>query len=99
MTTNQGLYQYDHLVFGITSAPAIWQRIYGTNERYKLQDDMIITGKDDDEHLKNLEEVLKRMKQHGLRAKREKCKSFQEKVTYCGHEVYKHGLHKPQGER
>ena len=55
---------------------------------------MIITGKDDDEHLENLKEVLKRLKEHGLRAKMEKCAFFQEKNSYCGHEVDRDGLHK-----
>ena len=99
INTNQGLYQYDRLVFGITSAPAIWQRsmdqvLEGVKGTSCILDDMIITGKDDDEHFKNLEEVLKRLEQHGLRAKKEKCQFFQEKITYCGHEVDKHGLHK-----
>ena len=54
----------------------------------------IITGKDDEEHLAHLEEVLKRLKEHGL--SREKCEFFQTKITYCGHEVDQHGLHKTQ---
>ena len=59
-----------------------------------ILDDMIITGKDDKEHLENLEEVLKRLQANGLRANREKCEFFQMKITYCGHEVDRHGLHK-----
>ncbi len=55
---------------------------------------MIITGKDDDEHLENLKEVLKRLKEHGLRVKMEKCAFFQERISYCGHEVDRVGLHK-----
>ena len=31
-------------------------------------DDMIITGKSDDEHLQNLENVLQRLQDNGLRA-------------------------------
>ena len=61
-----------------------------------ILDDIIITGKNDQEHLDHLEEVLKRLQEHGLRANREKCEFFQKKVTYCGHEVDKDGLHKTQ---
>ena len=50
-------FQYNRLVFGITSASAIWQRtgmIKYWNE-HQVQvcifDDMIITGKDDEENL------------------------------------------------
>ena len=31
-----------------------------------------------------------------MRARREKCQFFQEKITYCRHEVDRHGLHKTQ---
>ncbi|XP_022784355.1 uncharacterized protein K02A2.6-like [Stylophora pistillata] len=78
VNTHEGLYRYNHLVFGITSAPAIWQRsmhqiLEGIEGTSCILDDMIITGKDDEEHLAHLEETLKRLKEHGLRANREKC--------------------------
>ena len=62
----------------------------------RILDDVIITGKDDQEHLNHLEEVLKRLKEHELRAYREKCEFFQKKITYCGHVVDQDGLHKTQ---
>ena len=57
---------------------------------------MIITGKDDEGHLDHLEEVLKSLKEHGPRANHDKCEFFQTKITYCGHEVDRHRLHKTQ---
>ena len=59
INTHQGLYRYNHLVFGITSAPANLAEIYGSNLRRGascILDDMIIAGKDDKEHLEYLEE-------------------------------------------
>ena len=78
VNTHQGLYRYNRLVFGIMSAPAIWQRsmdqiLEGMEGTSCILDNMIITGKDDEEHLAPLEGVLKRLKEHGLRANREKC--------------------------
>ena len=101
INTHQGLYRYNRLVFGITSAPAIWQRsidqvLDGVGGTSCILDDIIITGKNDQEHLDHLEEVLKRLQEHGLRINREKCDFFQKKVTYCGHEVDRDGLHKTQ---
>jgi len=57
---------------------------------------VIITGKDDEEQPNHLEEVLKSLKEHGLRANRDKCVFFLRKITYCGHEVDKHRLSKTQ---
>ena len=99
INTHMGLFQYNRLVFGITSAPAIWQRtidqvLEGTSGTSCILDDMIISGKDDDEHLANLEEVLQSLPLHGLRANKAKCEFFKEKITYCGHDIDSNGLHK-----
>jgi len=99
INTHMGLFQYNRLVFGITSVPAIWQHtidqvLEGTSGTSSILDDMIITGKDDAEHLANLQEVLRRLQLHGLRANKAKCEFFIEKILYCGHEFDKDGLHK-----
>ena len=51
----------------------ILEEIEGTS---CILDDMIITGKDDKEHLAHLKEVLKRLKEHGLRAKSPEMRVF-----------------------
>jgi hypothetical protein len=89
----------NRLVFGITSAPAIWQRtmdqiLEGTSGVSCILDDMIVTGKSDAEHMANLEEVLRRLHHHGLRANKSKCEFFKEKITFCGHDINSEGLHK-----
>jgi hypothetical protein len=71
----------------------VLQGIPGT--QYIL-DDMIITGKSNEEHLERLEKVLKRLQEAGLRANKEKCEFFKEKVVFCGHEIDANGLHKTQ---
>jgi len=86
-------------VFGITSAPAIWQRaidevLEGTSGTSYILDDVIITGRNDEEHLGNLEEVLCRLQVHGLRANKTKCEFFKEKIIFCGHGIDSHGLQK-----
>lgn len=62
VNTHKGLYQFNRLVFGVASAPAIWQRsmeqiLQGIPRVHCTLDDMIVTGKDDSEHLQNLESV------------------------------------------
>lgn len=101
INTQRGLFQYNRLVFGIASAPAIWQRamdqvlqdIPGTQ---CYLDDIIVTGKNDEEHLQNLSKVLTRLSEYGLRAKKSKCEFFKTEISYCGHVIDKHGLHKSQ---
>ncbi|KAK6171969.1 hypothetical protein SNE40_018385 [Patella caerulea] len=99
INTQKGLYRYNKLAFGIASAPAIWQRtieqvLLGLPGVQCLLDDMIITGKTDEEHLANLEGVLKRLSEYGLKINLKKCDFFKDSITFCGHIVDKHGLHK-----
>lgn len=57
---------------------------------------MIIAGKDHQEHLNHLEDVLKGLKEYGLRVNWEKYKFFRQKITYCGHVVDQDKVHKTQ---
>ena len=61
-------------------------------------DDILVSGLDDDEHFRNLREVLDRLHQAGLRAKREKCSFYQPSVVYMGYLVDEEG-HRPMPER
>jgi hypothetical protein len=99
INTHKGLYKHNRLTFGIASAPSIWQRaidqiLQGLSGVQCVLADMIITGKSDDEHLQNLENVLQRLQDNGLRANIEKCSFLQDGVVYCGHEISKEGLQK-----
>ena len=56
-------------------------------------DDILVTGSSDTEHLRNLEEVLKRLKEHGVRMKKGKCNYMAASVEYLGHRIDSEGLH------
>ena len=56
-------------------------------------DDIIITGKTDEEHLAHLEEVLKRLERHGLHVKLPKCRFLQSSVIFLGHLINADGIH------
>jgi hypothetical protein len=99
INTHKGLYRYNRLLFGIASAPAIWQRtmdqvLNGLGGVQCMLDDMIITGSSDEMHLHNLRNVLQRLQNYGLRANLQKCYFLKENVTYCGHEISAEGLRK-----
>ena len=83
ISTHKGLNQYSRFVFGVTSCPAIWQSaidqvLRGAPEVQCILDDMIFSGKTDEEHLENLEKLLKRLQDAGLKANKEKCEFFRD---------------------
>ena len=99
LNTHKGLFKLNRLAFGVASAPALWQRsmdqiLQGIPYTQCILDDIIVTGEDDAEHLRNLETVFRRLSEAGLRVNRLKCNFFQEHVEYCGHGVSARGLHK-----
>ena len=78
INTHKGLFTYHRLPFGVSSAPGIFQRIIesvlqGIPHVLVYLDDILVTGQNTEEHLKNLEEVLSRLQQAGLRLKSSKC--------------------------
>ena len=99
INTHKGLYRYNRLLYGVASAPSIWQRtmdqiLQGIPGVQCNLDDMIVTGHSESEHLENLEKVLQRLQKFGLRANLEKCEFFKSNVKYCGHEVTNEGVWK-----
>ncbi len=98
INTPKGLYQYTRLPFGIASAPAIFQRtmdsiLQGIDGVACYIDDIVITGKDDEEHLARLEKVLRHLLRHGVHVKLAKCKFLQPSVNFLGHRVDADGIH------
>ena len=98
INTHKGLYRYTRLPFGIASAPAIFQQIMdtvlqGLPKVICYLDDVLVTGSTVEEHLKNLENVLKRLQQYNIKAKRSKCYFLCDSVEYLGHRIDADGLH------
>ncbi len=98
INTPKGLYRYNRLPYGVASAPAIFQRtmdqvLQGLEGVVCFLDDILVTGFDTDSHLQNLEKVLQRLDQYGLRVNKGKCAFFQDSVSYLGHCIDAQGLH------
>ncbi|KRX64960.1 Retrovirus-related Pol polyprotein from transposon [Trichinella sp. T9] len=97
INTHKGLYHYNRLPFGVASAPVIFQRVMDTmlagipNVAAYL-DDIILTGATDGEHRRTLKLVLGRLKEFGLRIRKEKCTFFQREVEYLGHILSSKGI-------
>ena len=98
VNTHKGLFRFNRLPFGVSSAPAIFQRIMegvlkGIPGVSIYLDDILITGKSEEQHLANLERVLKQLEVSDMRLKHDKCCFKMPEVTYLGHRIDKEGLH------
>ncbi|XP_048244738.1 uncharacterized protein K02A2.6-like [Haliotis rufescens] len=98
INTHRGLYQYQHLPFGISTAPAVFQRtmeclLKDIPHVCVYLDDILVTGASEQEHLENMKEVLSRLSKAGLRLNAQKCKFMVGSVEYLGHKIDAQGLH------
>ena len=97
--TRSGLWKWKVLPFGLTSAPATFQRLMeqvlrGLHWKTVLLylDDVIVISPDFTSHLQRLEEVLQRLQSAGLKLKPQKCELLQTEVRYLGHIVSAEGI-------
>ena len=96
INTHLGLYAYRRLPYGISSAPAIFQAVMdkilqGLNVGCYL-DDIVITGRNDKEHLQNLEKVLARLQEANVRLRQDKCVFMAPSITYLGFTINHEGV-------
>lgn len=103
ISTHKGLFQYTRLAYGVAAAPAKFQKIIeilfaGVAGVVVFLDDILITGKDKNEHVKNLEIVLSRLQDSGLKLNPDKCLFFQDKVEYLGYVIDSTGLFTSQSK-
>lgn len=96
INTHIGLYTYNRVPYGISAAPALFQ---GVMDKV-LQglacgcylDDIVVTGRTEDEHLKNLEAVLSRLTEYGFRLQKSKCEFMRSSIHYLGFMVDSDGV-------
>ncbi|MCG8044919.1 MAG: RNase H-like domain-containing protein [Candidatus Thiodiazotropha endolucinida] len=96
---NLGFYECNRMAFGLTNAPATFQRLMercmgelNLKECLIFLDDILVYSQNFQEHLERLEAVFSRLKQHGLKLKPSKCEFFKTKVKYLGHVVSESGV-------
>lgn len=96
----RGLFQFKRLPFGLSNAPATWQRLIDRVLGPELEphvfvylDDVIIVTEDFETHLRVLEETMKRLTQAGLTLSQDKCYLCRPELKYLGFVVNELGLH------
>ena len=94
-----GLFEFQVMPFGLCNAPGTFQRLMefvlaGLQWQTCLVylDDVIVYGRDFDEHLKRLREVFERLRQAGLKLKPSKCFLLRPRVPYLGHVISTEGV-------
>ncbi|KAG8180416.1 hypothetical protein JTE90_022765 [Oedothorax gibbosus] len=98
INTHRGLFRYKRLPFGVASAPAICQRemekmMQGQPGSSVYLDDLLVTGKDENEHLLHLDQILARLSDAGVKLHPGKCEFLKSSVEYLGHGIDRRGLH------
>ena len=97
ITTHKGLYRYNRLCFGISSAPAIFQGIIEqilcpVKGVQPYLDDIALKGTDHSDHLRVLRQVFQTLRKAGVKLKREKCEFMKTSTKYLGHILSAEGL-------
>ncbi|KAK3575427.1 hypothetical protein QTP86_026498 [Hemibagrus guttatus] len=96
--TPWGLYEWVRIPFGLSSAPAEFQRsmeecLLGLRDDTCLPylDDNLVHSKTFKEHLRDVREVLRRYQRHGVKLTAKKCELFKAEVKFLGKIVSKGG--------
>ena len=94
-----GFYECNWVPFGLSNAPATFQRLMENcvgdmNMQSCLiyLDDIVVFSRTFDEHVQRLSMVFERLIDAGLKLSPEKCKLFQDKIKYLGHIVSADGI-------
>ena len=103
INAHKGLYRYNRLLFGIHSAPAIFQRtiesiLRGIPHVSVYIDDILVTGSKEAENLQTLDRVLTKLYAAGVRLRQDKCAFMFKQVDYLGHSISAEGL-KPSEDK
>ena len=97
--TRKGVYKFNVLAFGLSNAPAIFQRLMdlvlaGLTWQICLAflDDIIVMSETFEQHLERLALVFDRLREANLKLKPSKCHLFQRKVKFLGSVVSDVGI-------
>ncbi|KAJ9525518.1 hypothetical protein QJQ45_003105 [Haematococcus lacustris] len=97
--TPTGLYQFKVLCFGLTNAPATFQRVMNNAFADVINDcalvyidDILIMSKSVPDHFNHLRRVLELLRKHQFKAKLSKCEFLKTALKFLGHIVSDQGI-------
>lgn len=98
-STPQGSFRWKVLPFGLNISPNSFTRMMNiaftgltTEQCFIYMDDIIVIGKSEADHLRNLTKVFETCKKYNLKLNPEKCQFFRAEVTYLGHRCTNQGV-------
>ena len=96
IATHKGLFRYKRLMFGVSCAPEMYQRVIqhvleGCDGVRNIHDDIIVHGHTTD-HDKRLEQAMERIQNRGLMLNKEKCKFHMSELEFMGHLLSAQGI-------
>lgn len=99
LNTHKGLYRPTRLMYGIASAPAIWQRTIENILKdipgvVIFLDDIRVLGTNTQDYLKKLRLVFERLHRYNIRINFQKSEFLTDRIHYCGYVISKDGLTK-----
>lgn len=97
INTHRGLFRYHRLPFGVKIAPGAFQQVIdmmiaGLTGTSAYLDDILITGKNIDDHNRNLNRLFERIQLFGFTIKAEKCSIAMRELEYLGHILDRRGI-------
>ena len=97
--TQRGQFEFVVMPFGVTNAPATFQRMMDELFKNDLDDfvlvyldDILIFSKTLKEHIQHIRQALERLRNAKLFARLHKCAFFQKRVEYLGFDVSQQGI-------
>uniref|UniRef100_A0A8R1DZW4 RNA-directed DNA polymerase n=1 Tax=Caenorhabditis japonica TaxID=281687 RepID=A0A8R1DZW4_CAEJA len=91
--TEDKVYAYTHLPFGLRSAASYFQRAMRTvlagmeQDVMMYIDDVLVFSKSFESHVKTLRKVLTRFREYNLKASPAKCEFAKKSIVFLGHEI------------
>ena len=103
VTTPFGLYEFVKMPFGLRNASNTFQRYMdsifaGMDSVFCYIDDILLFSKDEESHLRDLEEVFRRLDSHGLKISPSKCIFKVRELDFLGCKISPSGVQPSQSK-
>lgn len=95
--THKGLYRYKRLLFGVSCAPEMYNKVLqqtlsGLQGVSSIYDDIVVHGETTEQHSERLAKLMQRLQEHGLTLNWDKCQFNMTHIDFMGIVLSSHGI-------